>query len=113
MSFGWHCYDKDKNNLFDKYDINCQALSLGSDKAVSNIRSLVNNNKWAHEYTPAAKELFISIQNIIKDEIIEYPLCHCDTCTCISEPPKGMDVEQAKRFLSINPDDVCFMGGGY
>jgi hypothetical protein len=81
--------------------------------SLSDIRQVVNNSSYAHSHKPAAIDCFITIQQMIEENLDSLDNCHCDTCTCEPEKPSGWSVEEIKKVLEIDAAKITSVSGGW
>lgn len=104
--------------------IHPQLLGLGPNNAdatdapyrVSDFREVVCNAHYADRLQDAAKDCFQQLQAMAQanlDSLSQEP--HCETCTCRSKPrePEWWSVDSIKQLLSIDPETITFIRGGY
>src|SRR5262245_53200964 len=110
MSFSWSCEDKDGKDLFDEFEINSQALGLSDEdcpRSLSEIRTVFYNVPYKDKLQQAAVDALNFTQDLVLENLNYYtgpahPECPC--CKCEREQPAtpwGLDIEQARRFISI------------
>lgn len=122
MSFSWWCKDKDGKDLFKEFGINGQALGLGDARApipVDTIRSRYEAIPYKEKLEDAARDALAEAQSLVLKNLESYETPQhpeCPTCQCRKPLPSndfwGMDIEQAKRFVSIPLERVWRAGGG-
>jgi len=123
MGFSWWCEDKDGKDLFEEFGVNSQAMGLTDDgcaQSQSDIRSAWTGVPYKEKLEEAARDAVAAVQSMVAENLRRYTgglhSDECPTCTCAPRQPKGVfgiDVEQAKRLLSIPLNRVHRAGGGY
>ena len=78
---------------------------------LSDIRQFINDSSYAHSHKPAAIDCFIVIQQMIEENLDSLNNCHCNTCSCEPEKPRGWSVEEIKKVLEIDATTITSVSG--
>lgn len=121
MSFSWDVRDKDGKDLLKEFDINGQAIGLGDSKggwSLDEIRRGFATVPYGDKLADAARDKIGNVQEMVRRNIAYYegPAhedCPCCTCKREQNEPFGLDMEQAKRFVSIPLNRVHRATGGW
>lgn len=105
----------------DKPKIHYQLLNLGANSLdatdspyrVSDFRDVVSQCVYGDRLKEAARDCFIELQRMAKENLESLSPHHCDTCHCPPITPKGWSVDAIIDLLSINPDNITKINGGY
>lgn len=109
MSFSWTCTDKNGKDLFDEFKINDQALGLSDGqcpRSISDIRNTFYAVPYKDKLPEAAQDALNFTQALVLENLNYYngpahPECPCCRCTRVLPTTFSLDIEQARRFISI------------
>lgn len=80
---------------------------------LTELRDVVSRCAYGHICKEAAQDCFKSLQSLVRENVEYLIPCHCETCKCKPVIPTGWGGEPVELFLSIDPDSITSIEGGY
>ena len=77
------------------------------------LRRVVSMCVYGHKLKEAAQDAFKELQEMVRANVNSLKPCHCDTCACEEETPRGWKREVCQEFLDIDPKTITYLSGGY
>lgn len=121
---GFSCTIMIKGRDLTKYEggeISCKLFGLGPNGSeqtsapyrLEDFRDIVCRSVYGDKLKEAAQDSFRALQAMAKDNLNSLKPNHCGTCSCGEEVPFGWSKEAIEKLLSINPNDITYLSGGY